>query len=160
MGEIVIGVFIIILAILIYTNSGDFPQLEEPVLDAGSYPRLIAVILAILAVILIIRKGMELYKSQAERSGMGIRAYTAYVLKEYKLVFLILAMFAVYVGLIDIIGFIVTTIAFIIAAGLTVGPTTKRNAVVMSIVAVVLTLGMYFFFETALHVRFPTGILI
>ncbi|RAZ67073.1 tripartite tricarboxylate transporter TctB family protein [Planococcus maitriensis] len=158
MGEILIGVALIALGAVIYFQSNDFPALNEVHLDAGSFPKLIAGLLILLSLMLIIKQGLVLMKSKSagERQGAGERARDFY--KEYKLVILTLLVFFVYIFLMQFIGFVVSTIAFIIFTGLLVGSRAKKDIMVITIVSVAITLGTYFFFENFLNVRFPSGI--
>ncbi|MEZ0481458.1 tripartite tricarboxylate transporter TctB family protein [Planococcus sp. SSTMD024] len=158
MGEILIGVALIALGAVIYLQSNDFPALNEVHLDAGSFPKLIAGLLILLSLLLIIKQGLALMKSQStgERQGAGERVRDFY--KEYKLVILTLLVFFVYIFLMQFIGFVVSTIVFIIFTGLLVGSRAKKDIMVITIVSVAVTLGTYFFFENFLNVRFPSGI--
>ncbi|MGX7594386.1 tripartite tricarboxylate transporter TctB family protein [Planococcus plakortidis] len=159
MGEILIGLALIALGAVIYLRSNDFPALNEVHLDAGSFPKLIAGLLILLSLMLIIKQGLALMKSKStgdERQGAGERARGFY--KEYRLVILTLLVFFIYIFLMQFIGFVVSTIAFIIFTGLLVGSRAKKDIIVITIVSVAVTLGTYFFFENFLNVRFPSGI--
>ncbi|WP_404335454.1 tripartite tricarboxylate transporter TctB family protein [Planococcus rifietoensis] len=158
MGEILIGVTLIALGAVIYLQSNDFPALNEVHLDAGSFPKLIAGLLILLSLMLIIKQGLVLMKSKStgERQGAGESARDFY--NEYKLVILTLLVFFIYIFLMQFIGFVVSTIVFIIFTGLLVGSRAKKDIMVITIVSVAITLGTYFFFENFLNVRFPSGI--
>ncbi|MFD2044725.1 tripartite tricarboxylate transporter TctB family protein [Ornithinibacillus salinisoli] len=158
MGEIVIGILLILLSAIIFFNSGDFQQLNETHLDPGSYPKLVALILALLASFLVIKKTIELMKTKASSFDVGIKEFSKELWKEHKLVILILITLGLYIMLLDVIGFIVSSIAFIIATGLIIGPRKKKNMVTISFISLVVTFGMYYFFESVLYVRFPDGI--
>ena len=158
MGEIVIGIFLILLSVLIYFNSGDFPQLNETHLDPGSYPKLIAALLFLLSLILIIKQTVTLVKAKEFGFKDGFKNFMLKQWHEYKLVIYMLVVLGLYIFLLNILGFIVSTIIFIIAAGLLIGPIKKKNVITISIVSFVMTFGVYFFFENVLYVRFPNGI--
>lgn len=158
MGEILIGLALIVLGAVIYLQSNDFPALNEVHLDAGSFPKLIAALLILLSLVLILQKGIALMRSRTPggRPGMGERFRSFY--REYKLVILTLVIFFVYIFLMQFIGFVVSTILFIVVTGLLVGSRAKKDILVISIVSIAITLGTYFFFENVLNVRFPSGI--
>lgn len=159
MGEIVIGILLIALCLLIYFNSGDFPQINETVLDPGSYPKLIAASLIILSLILILKEAIHWIKTKADHSKMGFRHYLKKQWDEYDLVVFTAIILAFYVFFMDMLGFILSSIAFIIVSGLLIGPRKKKDVITISLISLIVTIGLYFFFENALHVRFPTGIL-
>ncbi|MCL7747971.1 tripartite tricarboxylate transporter TctB family protein [Halalkalibacter alkaliphilus] len=158
MGELLIGIALIVLCIIIYSQSGDFPQFNETTLNPGSFPQLIAILLGLLSLILVISKIKDLISQKAELSKMNVREYLKEVLVEYKLVFITLISLFLYIFLMQFIGFIVTTIIFIIVTSLIIGPKKKKDIIVATIVSVVITVTTYVFFENVLHVRFPSGL--
>ncbi|MDQ0256626.1 hypothetical protein J2S74_004048 [Evansella vedderi] len=159
MGEILIGIVIIILCIIIYFQSGDFPYFNEVHLNAGSFPKLIAILLAFLSLILVISKVKELLSKRAELEKVDVKVYVKKLIKEYKLVFFTLFSLLGYIFLMQYIGFIVTTILFIIVTGYVIGPKSKKDLLIISLVSVIITFSVYAFFQNVLHVRFPTGVL-
>lgn len=158
MGEILIGVLLILLSALIYFNSGDFPQLNETHLGPESFPNLIALLLTLLSFVLIIKNVITLLKSKAASFDIGIKDYLKKQWQEYRLVVYTLVILALYIFLLDVLGFVFSSIAFVIATGLLLGPRNKKSVIVISLVSFIVTLGMYFFFENVLYVRFPNGI--
>ncbi|MFD1362396.1 tripartite tricarboxylate transporter TctB family protein [Lentibacillus salinarum] len=160
MGEIVIGILLILLSAIIYFNSGDFPQVNETHLDPGSYPKLIALLLALLAAALVIKQSILLVKMKTSSFDGGFRAFAAKQWKEYKLIVFILAALGLYIVFMDVIGFIITSILFMIAAGLIIGPRHKKQVIIISVISLIVTLGMYVFFENVLYIRFPDGLLL
>lgn len=158
MGEIVIGIFLILLSALIYFNSGDFPQLNETHLDPGSYPKLIAVLMFSLSLILVIKQTVILVRTKEVGFKNSFKDFLQKQWHEYRLVIFSFIVLALYIFSINLLGFIVTTITFIILSGLLIGPLKKKNIITICIVSFSTTLGVYFFFENVLYVRFPDGI--
>ncbi len=158
MGELLIGIFLIIFCIIIILQAGDLPSFNEAVLNAGSFPRFIAALLATLCLILVVSKAIELSKQKAEMAKIDLKEYFLQVFKEYKLVFFALISLFLYIFLMQFTGFILTTIIFIITTGLIIGPKKKKNILTISIVSVIITFSTYLFFQNVLHVRFPTGL--
>lgn len=159
MGEIIIGILLILLSAVIYFNSGDFQQVNDSILGPGSYPKLVAALLGFLAIILVIKKTIELIKTKKPIFEEGKKKFFLNVWKEHKIVFLIAVSLGLYIILMNVIGFIISSIIFIIASGLIIGSKKKKDIVLMSVISITVTLGMYFFFENVLYVRFPDGIL-
>lgn len=158
MGEIVIGILLIILSVVIYTQAGVFPPTNEAQLNAGSFPSAIAILLALLSLILIISNSRKLIRRKAELKEMDTKTYLKGLYPEYKYVLFTLASLFVYILLMQVIGFIITTILFIIITGYVLGPKTKKDIVIISVISLVVTLSTYTFFENVLHVRFPSGL--
>lgn len=158
MGELLIGIVLILLCLVIYSQSGDFPYFNEVHLNAGSFPKVIAILLGLLSLILVVSKAKELLSQKADSAKLNVRDYLHELYKEYKLVFLTLISLFLYIFLMQYIGFILTTICFIIVTGLVIGPKKKKDILLISAVAVLITFSTYFFFENVLHVRFPSGL--
>jgi putative tricarboxylic transport membrane protein len=158
MGEIIIGILLIILSVVIYTQAGVFPPTSEAQLNAGSFPSAIALLLALLSLILIISNLIKLIRKKSELKKMDRKTYLKSLYPEYKYVLFTLASLFVYILLMQVIGFIITTILFIVITGIVLGPKTKKDIVIISVIALVVTLTTYTFFENVLHVRFPSGL--
>ncbi|MTD30623.1 tripartite tricarboxylate transporter TctB family protein [Planomicrobium sp. YIM 101495] len=155
MGEILIGLALIALCLVVYLESGNYTSLTEMHLDPGSFPTLIAALLTFLSLILIIGKVVELRKRKpATKPKKSLKEFYT----EYRLVLLTVLLFIVYIFLMQFIGFVVTTILFIIGAGVLIGSRKKKDLIIISSVAVIVTLSTYFFFENVLYIRFPSGI--
>lgn len=160
MGEIIIGLVLIGLSLVIYIQGGNLPSLNEAFFNAGSFPRMIAAVLILLSIILILSKLNELRKKKPAEDKVSSKERLAAFYTEYKLVILTTAVFFVYIFLLQFIGFVVSTILFIIGAAILIGYRKRKEVVTISAVAVILTLTIYFFFENVLYVRFPSGIFI
>ncbi|WP_187254529.1 tripartite tricarboxylate transporter TctB family protein [Alkalicoccus halolimnae] len=158
MGELIVACLLLLVSIVIFIQSGDFTHLNESQLGPGTYPQLISVLLASLSLILIISQSRKLLKEKSEMSMENVKAGFGSFYTEYKLVLHIIGLLALYIILIDITGFIITTILFVIAAGMLIGPKKKKNLITLSIVSVILTFSTYLFFENVLYVRFPGGL--
>lgn len=158
MGELLLGIILIIVSLVIYLKSGNLPNFNEGILNAGSFPKLIATLLGLLSLILVVSKAKELLNQKLELSKMNVRDYIKEIYIEYKLVFFALISFFLYIFFMKYTGFILTTISFIIVSGLIIGPKKKKDVVLITAVAGAITLIIYFFFKNVLHVRFPTGL--
>lgn len=160
MGEIIIGLVLIGLGLLIFIQGGNLPSLNEAFFNAGSFPRMIAAVLILLSILLILSKLNELRKMEPAEDKVSNKKRLAAFYKEYKLVILTTAVFFVYIFLLQFIGFVVSTILFIIGTAILIGYRKRKEVMTISAVAVILTLTIYFFFENVLYVRFPSGIFI
>ncbi|MFD2639156.1 tripartite tricarboxylate transporter TctB family protein [Piscibacillus salipiscarius] len=153
MGELILALLLVLLSILIYINSDDLPSMNESQLDPGSFPQFVAILLGSLALILSIQKTIQLMKNK-EGSQSSIKD----IIREHKLVFITLGLLLLYILFIQIIGFIISSIIFMIVTALIVGPRTKKDIITITSIAFVLTIGLYVFFQNVLQVRFPTGL--
>ncbi|MFC0015441.1 MULTISPECIES: tripartite tricarboxylate transporter TctB family protein [Allobacillus] len=158
MGELIVALALVVLSFLIYTQSGDLPSMNESQLDAGSFPQFVAILLGGLSLILAIKQTIVLIKARKQNSETSIKQQLLYIVKEHQLVFITLALLFIYILAIQLIGFILSSILFIIVTAMVIGPRMKKSIVTVSSIAIILTISLYFFFQSVLQVRFPTGV--
>ena len=159
MGELFIGIILIVLSAAIYYQGGNLPQFGDVNMTAGSYPRLIALFLGGMSLILVIMKIKELIKRSKEGEVLVSRERIKKGLADYRYVIITFVNLGAYVLLMRTIGFLVTTLAFIIGTALCIGPRRPKDIIRVSVTAAAVTFGAYYFFQNLLYVRFPSGIL-
>lgn len=161
MGDLVIGVAFLLLSILVYAASGDFPSFGEAHLSAGSFPRMIVVFLGLLSCVLIVESSRSLFfgkrPGEKERESQPRRRRHRRHIEEYKYVYLSSGIFLLYVVLMKYIGFRISTFLFILGSSYLLSPRRKSDLVIATVLAAVITLGSYYFFQRVLNVRFPRG---
>lgn len=87
MGELIVAIALIVLSVLIYTQTDDLPSMNESQLDAGSFPQFVAIILGGLSLILAIKQTIVLVKARQQNNETSIKEQLLYIVKEHKLVF-------------------------------------------------------------------------
>lgn len=127
MGELIVAIALIVLSVLIYTQTDDLPSMNESQLDAGSFPQFVAIILGGLSLILAIKQTIVLVKARQQNNETSIKEQLLYIVKEHKLVFITLALLFLYILAIQILGFILSSIIFMIVTALVIGPRTKKE---------------------------------
>ncbi len=157
MGDLLIGVVLLILSILVYAASGDFPSFGEAHLSAGSFPRMIVLMLGLLSIILIVSSWRSLSQKKDE-DGKTRNERVKEHFMEYKFVYTMMGIFFLYILLMRYIGFRLSTLAFIFGSSFLLSPRSKKDIIIAGILAVVITMGSYYFFQNVLNVRFPRGI--
>lgn len=162
MGEVIIGIALLLLSVMVYIQSGAF--IEAGIIDAvgaGFFPRIIAVPMGLLAVSLLVIKTKELIQRETKDKRCFravVSDFFEKILYRYRYVFIATTAFSLYVVLMNYFGFRLTTFLFIFITGWLIGPKKKKNALPIALVAVVVTFGTHYFFQNFLYVRFPRGI--
>lgn len=157
MGELLIGIALIVISIVIYTQGGNFPQFGEVHLNAGSFPRLIVVLMGSLSFIMVILRLKAILSQRKENGKIDIIPNFKNLFTEYKLVIITLASLFIYTFSMKYIGFLLSTFLFIVGNSLLIGPKSKKDLVLVSVIALSITFGSYYLFQNLLHVRFPRG---
>lgn len=151
MGELIIGILFLILSIIIFFQSGSLPESSYEPLGPSGFPQIIVMAMGILSIFLII-KNIKIIDFNKVTFDLK-RIY-----KEYKLILITLVSFFLYIVLMRLIGFRISTFLFVFTTQILLGPRENKKYFLIGIIAIVISLGSYYFFQNYLGVIFPTGI--
>ncbi|MBN2286304.1 MAG: tripartite tricarboxylate transporter TctB family protein [Tissierellales bacterium] len=152
MGEIVISVLFIILSIFMFVNSYGFTSnFNRGGLGAEGFPKLIAIAMLILAVVYLLK-----YLKNNKKINTSIDFKKIY--EEYKFVIITLLLFLIYVVSMKFVGFIISSIFYLLTSQWFLSDRSKKRIPVIIIMTLFISLGAYFFFTSYLSVTFPAGI--
>lgn len=162
-SNVVIGIILLIVSAFYYLSTTGFPPpTKTDNLGPTFFPLLLATILAVLALLLILDSLVSRGASRNEEGGAVIKG--AERLEEdsfgaeqisYKFLFGTIGLSILYVGLISVLGFLISTTLFLITLIRFLGYEKWVNNVAAS---VGLTAALYLLFVTALGVNLPQGI--
>jgi putative tricarboxylic transport membrane protein len=149
--DLVSGIVAAGVALFVYVQAGRFAEggaslSQNPAL----YPRILAVIVLAIGVILIVRGVMASLKA---RGGEARKPPTDE--NGWKLVAMTIGLLVAYVGAIHLLGFVIPTLAFTLATPLSLGTKFKTALLVSLPVTAVLYVVFFVFFK----VPIPAGIL-
>jgi len=140
------------LAVFVYAEAGRFAESGASLAyNPALYPRVLAAIVLALGIVLIVRAMVTFLKVRKERPPEEKTENSAGM----RYVALTIALLAVYVGMIHLLGFIIPTIAFTVVAQVFFG--TKLKTAVL--VGIPLTTVLYLLFFIFFKVPIPSGIL-
>ena len=151
MGELIVGILFLILSIIIFFQAGSLPDSSYEPLGPAGFPRIIVLLMGILSFFLIVKKIRSI---DFDKINLNFRT----IYKKYKLIFVTLINFLFYILIMRFIGFRISTFLFVFITQLLLGPRDKKKYLLISIIALVISLGSYYFFQNYLGVIFPTGI--
>jgi hypothetical protein len=151
MGELIVGIFFLILSIIIFFQTGSLPDSSYEPLGPAGFPKIIVLAMGILSVFLIVKKLKSMNLSQA---GIDFKK----LFKDYKLIIITLINFLFYILIMKYIGFRISTFIFVFITQLFLGPRKEKKYFLIISIAIVISLGSYYFFQNYLGVIFPAGI--
>ena len=161
--DVVTGLITIGLAIFLFVISSNVRDFAAVGVGAGFLPRLAAILLGILGVILTVegwRRGAS--------PGRGVKSAQAArkddddeveVFGGWLAVFLSAGLMCVYVGFLDRLGFIVASTLYAFCQMLILAKNARRNYLLFGVVALVTSAVAYFLFVRVFQVMLPAGIL-
>ncbi|AXF55286.1 tripartite tricarboxylate transporter TctB family protein [Salicibibacter kimchii] len=138
-----IATILFVLSIVYITTSFLLPSYPHVPVDSDFFPLILGFLLLFLSVILFFTKDSEKYSLYVPKGDLLALLGVAF------LIFL-------YIFLLEILGFLIVTAAFIYICSLFLG---YRNHVVSVIVALVFPVSIYFLFTEFLMISLPSGIL-
>lgn len=142
-----IAIVLFIFAACYLYFSYQLPEFPYAIVDSDVLPKGLGYVLLVLSIGLFFEKNVETGTKKERRN----------VKKEDLLLLLtILGIILLYILLLEVIGFVLTTIAFLLVTTRRLG---YRNWKVNSLVAVLFSLILYFSFNYLLNIYLPQGIL-
>ena len=141
-----LGLFFVIVAGIAYAATTSFPEVNVSYKDPAVYPRVIIGLICLLSIILIVQGALE------RRRAVSGKAVGADALSTPLTVF---GVTIVYFFLLQIIGFILASFAFLFVTFMVFGGNPKQGL----IFALCMTIGEYLLFGFFLRVRLPEPIL-
>ncbi|WP_298587829.1 tripartite tricarboxylate transporter TctB family protein [uncultured Kocuria sp.] len=140
LGDRIAGLLLLGLAVFVYVYSGRLPA---PIQDldpgVGYFPRMLAVLIGVLALVPLLRP------QEWERMPRGVIAW--HVLGTAALLFF-------YALAIDTLGFVITTVVFVLAELLLLG---ARKPLTLVLMPLGVSLGLFYLFRSVLDVPLPTA---
>ncbi len=146
--EIVFNILIGLGVLFYLAQAIQLPSTDNPadVLGAGGFPIIIGVIALIGLAMITIHTIKE--KRKVDIPMLNLRSIDG------RMVFINVLLLAAYVGLLDVIGFVLATFAYLLAAPLSMG---YRKPLVLAVFAIATTAAMVVIFGIVFYVPLPRG---
>jgi putative tricarboxylic transport membrane protein len=146
-NDLVFGSIFVVLGIFVFTQTFFYPSLEKGHPGPGLFPNLLAILFIIFGGVLILKTGKP--------SGAGEEEALPPAHGKVANAFFVLGIIVVYVAVVDIVGFLLTSAVLLFALMLKLGAPAKRSV----IASVCITLFINIMFLKILRVPLPPGIL-
>ena len=154
-GDIVVSIFYIVLAIAVLVLAKRLPKSAVMEIGPDFMPTVVAVIILILAGILLFLsvKNFKMHAEEAEKSGKDT--------SDYKRVLASLVLALVYVNVLKPVGFILSTLVYLVLQIIVLAPDDKRtrkDIILYLVLDVVFTIIVYLLFRYGFKIVLPAGI--
>lgn len=146
-NDIIFGSIFIVLGIFIFTQTVSYPSLDKGHPGPGLFPNLLAILFIIFGGVLIYKARRPLTAEEEEAALPTQKRVTN--------AFFVLGIIIVYVAVVDIVGFLVTSAILLFLLMKRLGAPTLRGA----IASICITLFINIMFLKILRVPLPPGIL-
>ncbi|MCM2676934.1 tripartite tricarboxylate transporter TctB family protein [Alkalicoccobacillus plakortidis] len=134
------------LAVTMIYLSFQLPEYAFVPVDSDMMPKLLGITLLVLSIIFYFSKDTDTDEQKAKRTIPKQEAY---------MLLIVLVLILIYITLLEIVGFIPMTIAFIISCSRLLG---FKNWLVNILTSITFSGGVYYLFNELLSIRLPSGI--
>lgn len=153
------GVAILILcALMFYATSQIRTFAAMHGLDSRFFPHIVAGVLAVLGTILLIRgltnvKNYMPYSGETKKEHKGLSVGGRCVFETFVAIF-------IYVTIIDPLGFLLSTVVYLIAQMIILYPEklTKKKLILFVVISIVASAAIYYIFRNVFYLMLPAGI--
>lgn len=156
-GDFVVGIFYAVLGIALIIGAKALPKSKVMEIGPDFMPTLVGVIILVLAGILLVETFARFKANAAELDASGFKDTS-----DYKRVLGSLVSAIIYVNILKPVGFIVSTLVYLIIQIYILAPDnkrTKKDLIQYAIIDVVFTVVVYFLFRYGFKIVLPGGIL-
>ena len=156
-GDFVVGIFYAVLGIALIIGAKALPKSKVMEIGPDFMPTLVGAIILVLAGILLVDTFSRFKANAAELEASGFKDTS-----DYKRVLGSLVAALIYVNILKPVGFIVSTLVYLIVQIYILAPDNKRtkmDIIQYAIIDVVFTVVVYFLFRYGFKIVLPGGIL-
>ncbi|ETP72594.1 hypothetical protein BXO88_01565 [Oribacterium sp. C9] len=155
-GDFVVGIFYAVLGVALIIGAKALPKSKVMEIGPDFMPTLIGVIILILAGILLVETASRFKAQKTELETSGYKDTS-----DYKRVLGSLAAATVYVNILKPVGFIISTLVYLLIQIYILAPDqsrTKKDIITYVIIDVVFTVVVYLLFRYGFKIVLPAGI--
>ncbi|MDK2799542.1 MAG: hypothetical protein PWQ70_1161 [Clostridiales bacterium] len=155
--DIYSGIFMLLLAALIFIGSFSIKMLTVSRIGAAFVPQLIAILMAMLSISVIINgikriKVVEVLQNVEEEKKEEVPVRTFSVAAT-------IGLLLVYVSLLEKVGFMIMTAIYLFFQIYVLADKSQRKLPLFAVIAIVVSVGVYYLFVNAFDLMLPAGIL-
>ncbi len=153
--DVISGTFILLLSIAFFVGAYSIVSFADSKYGASITPRVVSIIMAILSIILIV-SGIRNLK--VEKRNGGTNEASAKRGNTNKIAYYTLGLIAIYIALINVVGFPVMTAIYIALQLFVLSGLKMKKLLLGAIVGIVSSTLIYLIFSKALYIQLPLGI--
>ncbi|PKR51906.1 tripartite tricarboxylate transporter TctB family protein [Thalassospira marina] len=145
------------IAVFCAWRASSLPASRWEPLGAGSFPKLVFIVLAVLCLFAVLRSLVEIHRN----GGMPEAVYAfGRWLRIRRVSFAIYGLLVVYLAVLPVLGFSLATFGFLLVTQLLIAGVTRKTVIQSIIAALVFSFGLNALFADVFNVFLPRGVLI
>ncbi|MBU8906470.1 tripartite tricarboxylate transporter TctB family protein [Desertibacillus haloalkaliphilus] len=161
-GDIYSSIFMMLFALLMYISTFNMQSMAEVSVGPETVPQIVAIGIFIFSVILLLQgiKKVKSYSPPVEPEGTKDETENDYSGKKSLVSVLITLLLVIcYVLVMPILGFIISSTLYLIVQFCFLAKRENWNIPLYALIAVVVSVSVYFFFRNLFYLMLPQGIL-
>lgn len=157
--DIIAGVILLVVSVIVFIFSNRIPRMVVTTVGPDFMPKLVALGMAIFSCLLIF-KSLQIPTMSSEQNGERVHEYNSFAdfLRTHIDLVTIALLFLYAIG-IATLGFLISTIIYLVVHINLMGMNKKQNLVVSLVVSIGIAFGVYLLFTKVLYVMLPSGFL-
>ncbi|MFD1065653.1 tripartite tricarboxylate transporter TctB family protein [Oceanobacillus locisalsi] len=158
-GDLITGSILLVLSITMFMGSLNMEALTDDVVGPDFMPKIVSILIAIMSIFVIISGFISKGKSETDEETPVMKDEEETDNKKgYFYLILTVILLFVYLFLIPILGFLITTAAYLIIQMLLFSKWTTRNLLLYGVISIITSSIIYFVFRNVFYVMLPAGI--
>lgn len=159
--DVISGIALLVCALILYWMSFDIRSISTATIKADAFPRLDAIFIGVLGLIILISGIKDARKAKQSPQDTQDASPSFWSVGGNRCLVYTLVLIALYVGFLDAIGFIITSIVYLIAQMWVLAPNDKRTLKdigLYALIAVITSCSLYYLFVNVFYLLLPAGI--
>lgn len=154
------GIFLLFVSVIMFVATLSFKQLTSSQVGPAFMPQIISALIGLMSIAIII-EGYKKVKAGAEESAPeeGEDAEGQEKNISYRPVVQSFTLMAVYVAVMPIVGFLITTIVYMFLQMMILSTKPERRWLLFAVVSIAATSIIYYMFRNVFYIMLPTGLL-
>ncbi|MFC5604343.1 tripartite tricarboxylate transporter TctB family protein [Sporosarcina koreensis] len=160
MRDVHSGIFLLFVSVIMFSATLSFKKLTTSQIGPAFMPQVISFLIAVVSIVIIIQ-GLKKVKASREESTSSTAEVEENVSEEvtYKPVILSFISMAVYVVVMPIVGFLITTAVYMFFQMMILSSKPERRWLLFLVVSVVSSGVIYYVFRNVFYIMLPNGFL-
>lgn len=164
-NDVFSGFFLLVVSVVMYIATYSFEALTTTVVGPAFMPQIISVAIGVFSILIIVNGFRKVRHEKKEETipepvvEVHDDEMTPGEQDSYKPVIMTLLLMVVYVILMPIVGFLITTILYIFLQMMILSHKTTRKIWLFALVSIVSSIIIYYVFRNVFYVMLPTGIM-
>ncbi|EMR07001.1 Tripartite tricarboxylate transporter TctB family protein [Bhargavaea cecembensis DSE10] len=154
------GIFLLVVSVVMFAATLSFKQLTTSQVGPAFMPQIISVLIGLMSIAIIIEGYRKVkYGTEGDPEEEGEEDQDTAKEVSYRPVILSFVLMAIYVAVMPVVGFLITTMLYMFLQMMILSSKPDRRWMLFAIVSVVASSVIYYVFRNVFYIMLPSGLL-